>query len=189
MKRTDSNWFPTYTGVKFYPTDPRPEDINIEDIAHSLSQQCRFAGHSRFFYSVAQHSILVANFAPDELKLAALLHDAAEAYCQDLIRPIKHGLNLTPYQWTEDRLTRVIFERFGITHLPPALNSEIKVLDNRALVTERNQVLTDAAQRFNADAGWPQDVEPFENVKIIIPHRPFLMRDIFMELFEKYGGK
>ena len=82
----------TYTGKKFYPYDPRPEQICIEDIAHGLSMLCRFAGQCRFFFSVAEHSIAVAHLLPANLKLFGLLHDASEAYLADLPRPVKAGL-------------------------------------------------------------------------------------------------
>lgn len=71
--------FTTYTGRTFYPFDPRPEDICIEDIAHSLSNMCRFCGHVREFYSVAEHSVRGASHLYGLNALQFLLHDAAEA--------------------------------------------------------------------------------------------------------------
>ena len=83
----------TYSGKPFFPMDPRPEEIRIEDIAHSLSMQCRFNGHTKWFYSVAQHcSIMAEAMMSDgyaEYAFEALMHDAAEAYIGDLIRPVK----------------------------------------------------------------------------------------------------
>lgn len=82
----------TYTGKKFHPFDPKPEEICIEDIAHSLAHICRFNGHTEFFYSVAQHSLIVAHLLKDEsplTQLLGLLHDAAEAYIGDIPAPIK----------------------------------------------------------------------------------------------------
>ena len=63
------DWILTYSGIEFWPLDPRPEDVRIEDIAHALSMQCRFAGHCDRFYSVAEHSIRVADLVPREDKL------------------------------------------------------------------------------------------------------------------------
>jgi hypothetical protein len=84
------------SGKAFYVTDPKPEDIDILDIAHSLSMQCRYNGHTKGFYSVAEHSVLVANLVPPRLRLQALLHDASEAYVGDVIRPIKRLLKNRP---------------------------------------------------------------------------------------------
>lgn len=90
----DNAWILTFTGRRAWPLDPRSQDICIEDIAHALALTCRFTGHCREFYSVAQHSVLVSHYVSDHdgdagLQLAALLHDAAEAYLPDLAKPIK----------------------------------------------------------------------------------------------------
>src|SRR5689334_10911717 len=77
----------TFSGEPFWPLDPQPEDIRIVDIAHALSLQCRFNGHTKFHYSVAQHSLIMSFNVPLQFALEALLHDAAEAYIGDLIRP------------------------------------------------------------------------------------------------------
>ena len=88
------------------------DDILLGDIAHSLSQQCRFNGHTPHFYSVAEHSVLVADRLPASLKVWGLMHDAAEAYVGDLISPIKREIR--SYRNLEDRLLGVIAERFGL---------------------------------------------------------------------------
>ena len=95
MSHLKDRYLSTYTGKKFYPYDPRPEQICIEDIAHGLSMLCRFAGQCRFFFSVAEHSIAVAHLLPANLKLFGLLHDASEAYLVDLPRPVKAGCRST----------------------------------------------------------------------------------------------
>ena len=80
----------TFTGVQFYPLDPDLHDVKIEDIAHSLAYTCRYRGHVKRYYSVAEHSILVAEYMrlrwPDqpELRASALFHDASEAYLTDI---------------------------------------------------------------------------------------------------------
>jgi len=84
MNEYDGHWVNTYTGKHFHYLDPQPEEIDIIDIAHSLSLTCRYGGHCKQFYSVGDHSIRVAEIVPDELKLRALLHDAAEAYLTGL---------------------------------------------------------------------------------------------------------
>lgn len=94
----ESGWIATYTGHKYYPLNPRPEDVCIEDIAHALSNVCRYGGHTSKFYSVAEHSVLVTR-AVMEMDpgnkihaLQALLHDAAEAYLCDVPAPVKHNI-------------------------------------------------------------------------------------------------
>src|SRR5690606_5290032 len=77
------DWMQTFTGRAVYPLDLRPDDIDIQDIAHALSMQCRYAGHTRQFYSVAEHSVHVARWCRQYGPAAALeglLHDATEAY-------------------------------------------------------------------------------------------------------------
>lgn len=94
----------TYSGRVVHLVNPRADEIHIADIAHALSQTCRFAGHTPVFHSVAHHSVLVADLlGPDQrLALWGLLHDASEAYLHDLTRPLKRVLNMaSPH--SEDR--------------------------------------------------------------------------------------
>ncbi len=112
----------TVTGLYMNIFEPTLEMICIEDIAHALSRQCRFAGHLPDFYSVASHSINCASMLNGpEAKLAALLHDASEAYLVDIPRPIKP--HLTNYKMLEDRLMELIAEKFGFHYpLAPAIH-------------------------------------------------------------------
>ena len=131
------NWIETYSAAKFWPMDPRPEEVRVEDIAHSLSLQCRYSGHTKFHYSVAQHSLLVAVCLPTELKLWGLMHDAAEAYLVDLPSPIKSMM--PEYAVAEDNVLRAIAFRCGLTMpIPP----EVKAIDRRILLDERNVVMS-----------------------------------------------
>lgn len=130
------DWFQTFSGVQFYPFDPRPEDIRIEDIAHHLSMICRFGGAIRTFYSVGQHSVLVSHAVPEEFALWGLLHDASEAYLGDMVRPLKVGM--PAYRDVEHRVMSVIAERFGLSWPEPP---EIKIADNNLLATERRDLL------------------------------------------------
>lgn len=129
-------WLQTYRGRRFDLLDPRPEDLDIGDIAHALSNLCRFTGHVRDFYSVAQHSVVVSHLVPAELALVGLMHDATEAYIGDVSRPLKRML--PEYGVIEDRLWAVIAERFG---LPRVLPPEVKQADNLALMWERRDLL------------------------------------------------
>jgi len=91
------DWMTTATGRKVWPLDLRPDEVDLEDIAIALSNLCRFGGRCRQFYSVAQHSLWVADQVKElrpELELCALLHDAAEAYVGDVVSPIKPWLGV-----------------------------------------------------------------------------------------------
>lgn len=138
-------WIQSYTGRRMVLEAPDPAQIDLEDIAHALSQVCRFGGHSKHHYSVAQHSLLVSQLVRGDLHRHGLLHDAAEAYIGDLVTPLKKipGLRAI-YLALEDRWLAAIGERFGLgtdltnDNLPPP----VKFADFQALVTERRDVLS-----------------------------------------------
>lgn len=118
----------TYTGKVFDITILDPESICIEDIAHALSNTARFGGHLKKMYSVAQHSCFVAANVPVKFKLAALLHDASEAYIGDMPSPFK---KLMPdYKVIEDRIMQAISLKFGFDFPLP---KEVKEVDRQAL--------------------------------------------------------
>jgi hypothetical protein len=111
------DWIETYTGKEFYPYDPRPEEVDIRDIAHALAHICRFNGHTKYHYSVAQHSVYCAELAKRRgystaIQLYALLHDAAEAYICDIPRPLKPSF--TGYDLLEARLQSTIILALGL---------------------------------------------------------------------------
>jgi 5'-deoxynucleotidase YfbR-like HD superfamily hydrolase len=106
-------WLQTFTGGEIWPIDPRPEEINIVDIAQALSQQCRYAGHTTRFYSVAEHSVYISREVPAELALWGLLHDASEAYLVDIPRPLKPYMPV--YKHWERELMQVIAAKFGLS--------------------------------------------------------------------------
>lgn len=126
----------TASGVQIDLLNPNPADIRIEDIAHQLSQQPRFAGATRIFYSVGQHSLMVARSCPESERLWGLLHDAAEAYLSDLVSPIKR--HFRDYIVTEGVLMRSICGRFGLTWPMPQivkqLDKEMCELEKAALI-------------------------------------------------------
>lgn len=126
-------WLETWTGVKFYPADPRPEEVCIEDIAHALSHQCRFGGAVREFYSVAQHSVLVSRAVPQADALWGLLHDASEAYLVDVPSPVKKML--PDYRVLEQKVMNAICTAFGLQLAKPASVTEA---DMALLLTERD---------------------------------------------------
>lgn len=148
MTTRKGDWFQTYTGIQFYAYDPRPEEVCIEDIAHHLALQCRYNGACREFYSVAQHSVLVSQNVSAEYALWGLLHDAAEAYLGDLIRPVKLGMR--QYREVEALVMAVVQEHFGLVGLEPP---EVKRADEVLLYTERRDLLLVQRQ-------WSKNVEP-----------------------------
>lgn len=114
-----NNWILTHSGLKFRPMNPDPKEINIEDIAHALSNLCRFGGHCSCFYSVAEHSVLVSQniFSTcSGYTLTGLLHDASEAYLVDVPKPIKRCL--IGYYEIEDKLQNMIYQKFKASTSP-----------------------------------------------------------------------
>lgn len=144
------DWMQTWLGHRFYPMAPSQSTIDHADIAHALSQLCRFAGHIDRFYSVAEHCVLMSQAVPPEHALAALLHDATEAYVVDVPRPLKRYL--PDYQAIEQQTWYAIAYRFGLDFELPA---EVKDADNRILRNER-------AALFSRAEAWPaiDDLEP-----------------------------
>lgn len=128
------DWMQTFTGKQFWPLDPKAEEVDIEDIAHSLSLQCRFGGHCLRFYSVAEHSVFVSRLVPPDLALVGLLHDATEAYVSDVPKPLKRFL--PGYPELEAAVWVAVAERF---HLPPVIPVEVKWADTAILLTEAGQ--------------------------------------------------
>lgn len=129
----------TYTGRTFKPLEPEWSDVRIEDIAHALGNQCRYSGHSRFRYSVGEHSVRVSE-AIEEAggsyveQMWGLLHDASEAYLVDLPTPLKATRALgDPYRAAESLLMAAICHRFGLPKKQPEI---VGVFDVRLLATE-----------------------------------------------------
>lgn len=131
----------TYTGHAFDVLNPDPSSIYIEDIAHALSNVCRYTGHTRKFYSVAQHSVIVSEVVPTWAAFIGLMHDATEAYIADLARPVKRieGLG-EAYRQVEERLHLAITTRFGIHPvIPPVVHrvdSEVLLAEVRDLMAK-----------------------------------------------------
>lgn len=126
----------TASGREFDFLNPQPEAISIFDIAYALSKICRFTGHTRQHYSVAQHSVLVSRLVLPEHALAALLHDAAEAYIGDVAAPLKRLL--PDYQAIEARIEAAVLARFGVAWPLPEC---IKRADLAALGAELRDLI------------------------------------------------
>ncbi|NLC45316.1 MAG: phosphohydrolase [Clostridiales bacterium] len=133
------NYISTYTNRKINPVQPKSEEIVIEDIAHSLSLMTRANGHLSHFYSVAQHSIncykeAKARGYSERVQLGCILHDASESYISDITRPVKR--QLVEYYVIEDRLQRMIYEKFGLTKITEEELQLIKIVDDAMLYYE-----------------------------------------------------
>lgn len=146
------DWMQTYTGRQFYPMDPRPEDVDILDIAHALSMLCRYNGHVQRFYSVAEHCVHLSNAVAPEHALWALLHDGTEAYVGDMVRPLKRSM--PEYCAAEDRVEEAIALRFGLRYPKPP---EVKIADTGILLNEREALLS-APPRPWSDSGPRLDI-------------------------------
>jgi hypothetical protein len=150
MKATDG-WIQTYTGKQFWPLDPDVEDIDIIDIAHSLSNQCRFTGHTRIFYSVAEHSVYVSMACKPENTKWSILHDASEAYISDMASPVKKSFPL--FNKAEEKLMKLIAQKFGLEYPPP---EDVTRADYKVLAAEKRDLFG------RAPAAWTKLPEPWE---------------------------
>lgn len=136
-------WIQTASGGRFYPLNPRVQDINIEDIAAALSKVCRFSGHCSGFYSVAEHSVLVKTLLsgrtddPDIL-MWGLMHDASEAYIADIASPLKQQPGFKFYRDMELGVMQAVCTRFG---LDPAEPPVVKECDQLALAIEARDLM------------------------------------------------
>lgn len=173
-------WIQTYTGKKFYPLAPRVKDIDIQDIAHALSLICRFTGHCREFYSVAEHCIRVSKLCRPDTQLLALLHDASEAYLSDVSGPLKRSPYFREYRSFEANLQALILRRFGIS---ASLGQQrcVKHADAVLLATEARDLLTAPPEP------WGQFLpHPFPST--IRPLSAKLAESLFLATFTDYGG-
>jgi hypothetical protein len=159
------NCIRTFSGQYVNVFNPDPETINIEDIAHALSFQCRFGGHMPEFYSVAQHLINCSYMADDEHRYAALMHDASEAYLLDIPRPIKKGL--ANYTEIEDNLMRAIATRFNFTY---PMSPHVKYIDDQMLNIE-----------------WDTLILKKKRIEFMHPFSSSLAKKSFLERFHELG--
>lgn len=166
------DWMQTATGKKFWPFDPRPEEVHFLDIAAHLSKICRFNGACDFHYSVAQHSVYTSYQVPPEHALVALMHDAAEAYTGDLHRPFKRGI--PDIKGIEQRIYQAIATAFA---LPPVLPLCVKHADEAMLKAENRQIM-----RPGEAWAYRYDVPPA--VVLIRQWTPEHAREAFISRFE-----
>ena len=172
----EKSWVVTLSGQRFNILKPEPADVRLEDIACSLARQARFNGHTRFFYSVGQHSCLGAQVSPTkDIGLLMLFHDATEAYIGDLVSPVKRLL--PDFEIIESRIHWAICQRFGLDLPTPKV---IKQIDRRLLATEVRDLITKDLASWGIGADEPYDFP-------VIPWPPEVTEARFLELARSMG--
>jgi hypothetical protein len=172
----NGDWMTTYTGRRFYPTNPNPDDIAIEDIAHALAHICRFGGHSLEFISVAQHCVHVSRLVPREFARLALMHDAPEAYMGDMIQPLKKSM--AKFKSVELQIWRAVATKFQLPDSDPSGNPVIKYADIISCVTERRDLLTSSGEK------WSEEYEKaVPDPQPIVPLTPKIAEQLFLDRF------
>ena len=162
-------WMETYTGKHFHFLNPKSEEVDIRDIAHHLSMLCRFTGAVKTFYSVAEHSVRVSRIVNPRSKMAALLHDAAEAYTNDMSRPLKYVM--PKIEEIESSILGFIYKVFNITGYDW---DEVREADDILLMTEGRDLMTN----FHS---WKQVAEPLHGT--IVPMSPMVAEAEFLSRY------
>jgi len=133
----------TFTGKKFNLERP---DFDLEDIAHALANTCRYGGHCRKFYSVAEHSVNVARIMDVEGlgdPREGIMHDATEAYLSDVPAPFKQFL--PDWAAIDHRLEALMRDRYQIGRK----TAGCKEADWLALFIEAYALLPDGGESFH----------------------------------------
>ena len=178
-------WIHTSLGGRFFPADPRPEEVFISDIANGLALDCRYAGQGRTdrYYSVAEHCVLMTRYAqnygwPLKVSLAVLLHDAAEAYINDLAWPAKAAVGTT-YAELEKNIQVAIWDKFKVNSaLLVSWAETIKELDCRMITLEKAVIMA--------------HLQPWAHDKFVAPEgitiqcwNPCEAKKRFLEIYEE----
>lgn len=168
-----TDWIETFSGKRFFPLEPRPEDVCIEDIAHALSMQCRFGGHTRHFHSVAYHSLIVSFHCKQENALWGLLHDAAEAYLVDVPRPVKYSVEMEGYRAAEVAIMACVCQKFDLPLVEPA---DVHEADNAVLLAEKRDLMGKLAWAGTT-------AKPIPNRILLV--EPFLAKEYFLKRYKE----
>lgn len=144
----EKDWMMTFTGRKVFPLRVTENDVDVQDIAHSLAQQCRYNGHTGGFFSVAEHSVIISRALERDgqnkiTQLTGLLHDAAETYTGDIIKPMKNSLKheLEKIGWgswfkaVEVSIEKAISAKFDLPYPYPDIVHEY---DRRIVADEKD---------------------------------------------------
>lgn len=124
-KLKKNEYITTYTGKKFHIFNPKESEINIKDISHALSLQCRFNGHTSCFYSVASHVLIGTCLIEPKFKKEFLCHENAEVVTGDLVTPIKR--RSPEFLKMEEKIEKILTKKYG---LPFPMSPEVKEMDN-----------------------------------------------------------
>jgi len=168
----------TFTGKLVNPLDLHQDDICIEDIAHALAYQCRYNGHTKKFYSVAEHCILLAVTdeypGPPGMKL---MHDAAEAYLPDVCCPLKNYLE--GFKEIEENVMKVVSKVFGLPLFKGVINDAVKEGDSKIIYWESKALMPEHEV-------WGEPTKPFVELLGLTPWQAEeLFLKLFSEIFEK----
>lgn len=177
-----TNFIECRSGQRFTPLDPHAADVNLTDIAHALSHQCRFSGHTRVHYSVAEHSVRVSRLieawkAPRHVQLWGLMHDASEAYLVDIPTPLKSHPSFAFYRRAEVEVMHAICARFG---MPVEVPYQVTAADGVLLATEARDLMP-----FRPEHWAKLDTQPLE--ERIEPWSPAQARSEFISRFVEVG--
>jgi hypothetical protein len=175
--RSRKDWIQTFSGERFYPLTPDINTINIIDIAHALSMQCRFSGHTKFHYSVAQHCVYVSYLCNIEDAFYGLLHDASEAYLVDVPKPLKDSGKFLEYKILEKNLQNMIYQKYIGGEEPGSVHKA----DMICLATEATQLYNN----LRDDWVLPTNPSPF----IIEEMSPGKAKQLFIDRFNELNGK
>lgn len=176
----------TFSGRMVNPLDAKPSDICIEDVAHALSLVNRYTGHTKRAYSVAQHSLACVELAwrfglSVEVRLAALLHDATEAYLNDIAAPLKQSAIFEGYRRAEDVLHAVIWEALAPGRDWLVRKEAVRELDVRMLEAERRALL-----RPHADWVVVEYDEPADRSFVWVDHLPAMAAEqLFLQRYRE----
>jgi len=167
-------WMQTYTGKRFDFINVDVDNIDIVDIAHSLAYSCRYGGHCKEFYSIAQHSVICSAYVPQEYQFEALMHDAAEAYIGDIVSPLKGQLRNLPA--IERVIEQSIANKFGLIYpFPPVI-----------LKVDRQLALAERKFLFNDLIPWDIHEDPLDLPKLA-PWHPIQAESTFMQAFDFFN--
>lgn len=168
-----SPWVLTASGRRFNLDAPRPEDVAPLDLAHALANLCRFGGHTRVHYSVAQHSILVSEIVGRPFRLAGLLHDAGEAYVGDVVGMLAR--RMVEFRDVERKILDAVAVHFGVPRWQ--LDApEVRHADAVALLTERNSLLPPSPHPWAEDLAHARPLR-----RAIVPLAPEAARAAFLQ--------
>lgn len=172
----EHGWIVTFTGKKFYPFEPNISDIDIRDIAHNLSAVNRFAGSTRYPYSVAQHSCYVSMLSKHQLR--GLLHDGSEAYIGDIPTPMKRHAIFAGYRQCETVLQDMIYEKFGLR--PGGKTEDVRQADNAMCIIEGLSLMPDVEEAY-----WQINRDKVQGWEKVIPWSPSIAEEMFLRRFHE----